>query len=51
MGVSKCERRSECSVRGVKEALEREEGAVKEFKGESQSPFPADVCLIPVLAS
>ena len=29
MGVSKCARRSECNVRGVKE---REGGAVKEFK-------------------
>ena len=30
---------------------EREGGSVKEFKGESQFPFPPDVCLIPVLAS
>ena len=49
IGVSKCERRSECTVRGVKEERERE--AVKEFKGESQFPFPPDFCLIPVLAS
>ena len=49
--MSKCERRSECNVRGVKEVLGREGGAVKEFKGEIQFPFPPDVCLTPVLAS
>ena len=34
-------------MRGVNEMLE--EG--REFKGESQFPFPLDVCLVPVLAS
>ena len=34
------------NLRGVNEMLEG-----REFKGESQFPFPLDVCLVPVLAS
>ena len=49
--MSKCERRSECTVRGGKEALGKGRRSCERVKGESQFPFPPDVCLIPVLAS